>query len=468
MLKYGFVAPALLLLIALNVFPLVFDVYLSTTNYDLSGGDVRSVGGQNYREVFGEPRFPAAIRTTALFVFLAVSVELVLGYFLALALRDRFPGKPAVLTILLVPMMLSPAVMGLFWHLVFKGDYGILNQILGALGLPQPQWLTDPSLKLLSILTVDVWMWTPFMMLISLAALNSIPRYLYEAAEIDRASRFTVFRRITLPLVWLALTSLKDRDDVISPRPQVIPVLRGVAGDASPTFPVTLDAYRELNTPVAGANDSFLHFLANSAIVGLLSTLAAVALGTACAYGFSRFRIPGAKDWLFFILSTRFLPPLAVVVPVLVMFREMNLTNTHLGLVILYTSFNLSLAVWLMKGFIDEIPRAYEEAALVDGYSRMRAFWKIIVPEAAPGMAVTAVFCLISAWNELGFAMTLNNDDSAKTVPPYFQGMVGKIEGLPWPEIAAGALLYVVPIVVFTVLVRKHLLRGVTFGTIKQ
>src|SRR5439155_13186592 len=211
------------------------------------------------------------------------------------------------------------------------------------------------------------------------------------------------------------------------------------------------------------------HYLANSIIIGVLSTLASVALGTACAHGFSRFRIAGAKDWLFFILSTRFMPPLAVVVPVFLMYRELDLQNTHLGLIILYTAFNLSLAVWLMKGFIDDIPRAYEEAALVDGYTRLAAFRKIILPQATTGMAVTAVFCLISAWNEYGFAMTLNGTgEMAKTVPVYFAGLQGQIEGVPWPQVAAGALFFVVPIVVFTILVRTHLLRGVTFGTIKK
>ncbi len=200
MLKYGFVGPALLLLIALNIFPLGYNIWLSFTNYDLSGGDVKSVGTRNYREVFNEPRYAAAIRTTALFVAAAVLIELVLGYALALALRGEFLGKGFVLTVLLVPMMLSPAVMGLFWHLIFKGDYGIFNQTLGAAGLPEPQWLTDPGLKLAACVIVDVWMWTPFMMLISLAALNSIPRHIYEAAEIDRAGAWTVFRRITLPL----------------------------------------------------------------------------------------------------------------------------------------------------------------------------------------------------------------------------------------------------------------------------
>src|SRR5678810_1163763 len=127
--------------------------------------------------------------------------------------------------------------------------------------------------------------------------------------------------------------------------------------------------------------------------------------------------------------------------------------------IILYTAFNLSLAVWLMKGFIDEIPRAYEESALVDGYSRGSAFFRIILPHARTGMAVTAVFCLISAWNEFGFAMTLNNAQ-AVTVPVYFAGLQGNTNGVPWPQIAAGARLFVPPIDVFTVLVRHHLLLG--------
>ena len=267
------------------------------------------------------------------------------------------------------------------------------------------------------------------------------------------------------PLGWLTLTSFKEYDDTISATAKFVP--SGSSGRDSVTFEPTLGAYAKLSEAVAGTDHNFYHYLLNSIIIGLLSTFAAVALGTACAYGFSRFKVKGAQDWLFFILSTRFLPPLAVVVPVLMMYRWFELESTHLGLILLYTSFNLSLAVWLMKGFIDDIPKAYEEAALVDGYSRLDAFWRVIIPEAATGMAVTAVFCLISAWNEFGFAMTLNNFE-AQTVPVYFAGLQGKIEGVPWPQIAAGMMIFVAPIVLFTVLVRNHLLRGVTFGTVKQ
>ena len=271
----------------------------------------------------------------------------------------------------------------------------------------------------------------------------------------------------TLPLCWLLLTSLKSKEAAISSTASFIPSTHPQISPGSLTFSATFDAYRKLASPNTGKKHAFFQYLLNSIVIGLLSTLASIVLGTACAYGFSRFKIAGARDWLFFILSTRFLPPLAVVVPVLMMYRQFDLPNTHLGLILLYTAFNLSLAVWLMKGFIDEIPKAYEEAALVDGYTRFQAFYKIILPQSATGMAVTGVFCLISAWNEYGFALALNNAE-AVTVPVYFAGLQGNIQGIPWSQIAAGVLIFVVPIVVFTVLVRNHLLRGVTFGTIKQ
>ncbi len=200
LLEWGFVLPALVLLLGLNLFPLFFDIHLSFTNADLSGGVAEGVGGRNYTVLFSDARYAQAITTTAWFVVASVSIELVLGFVLALAMKDRMPGKPVVLTLLLIPMMLCPVVLSLFWNLILNGHYGVCNQFLGFLGLPEPQWLTSENLKFVSILIVDVWMWTPFMMLIALAGLNAIPSYIYEAAEIDRASRFTVFRRVTLPM----------------------------------------------------------------------------------------------------------------------------------------------------------------------------------------------------------------------------------------------------------------------------
>ena len=151
-LKYGFVGPALIFLIAFNIFPLFYNIYLSFTNAELSGGVAQLIGGRNYGVIFDDTRYGTALRTTGLFVVLAVAVELLLGFALALALQKPFWGKPAITTILLVPMMLSPAVMGLYWNFILNGHYGVVNQALSVFGLYQPQWLTDPDLKLFSIL----------------------------------------------------------------------------------------------------------------------------------------------------------------------------------------------------------------------------------------------------------------------------------------------------------------------------
>jgi multiple sugar transport system permease protein len=204
----------------------------------------------------------------------------------------------------------------------------------------------------------------------------------------------------------------------------------------------------------------------NSLIIAITSTVLAVGMGTFTAYGFSRFKVKGEGDLLFFILSTRMLPPVVVAIPMFLMYRVVGLTDTHLGLIILYTAFNLSFSVWLMKGFIDEIPKEYEEAALVDGYTRMQAFFKIVLPEAATGIAATAVFCFITAWNEYAFALMMTNR-RAQTAPPFIPSQVGS--GIPdWTVIAAGTFLFLLPVAFFTFLLRNHLLRGMSFGAIRK
>lgn len=204
----------------------------------------------------------------------------------------------------------------------------------------------------------------------------------------------------------------------------------------------------------------------NSLIVAVISTAIAVSLGTITAYGFSRFRIAGESDLLFFILSTRMLPPIVVAIPMYLMYRAVGLNDTHIGLIVLYTAFNLSFSVWLMKGFMDEIPKEYEEAALVDGYTRLQAFFKIVLPEAVTGIAATAVFCFITAWNEYAFALMMTNR-RAQTAPPFIPSQIGS--GLTdWTVIAAGTFLFLMPVAIFTFALRKHLLRGVTFGAIRK
>lgn len=284
-----------------------------------------------------------------------------------------------------------------------------------------------------------------------------------------------------LPLVWIFMTSLKTPPDSISYPPKIIfqPTLEGYCNLFTTRSRQTAEYIRSLppaasfceqiardrNMVVVSASNYAPRFL-NSLIIAFGSTFCAVTLGTLAAYGFSRFKVPLADDLLFFILSTRMMPPIAVAIPIYLMYRELGLSDTKLGMILLYTAVNVSLAVWLLKGFIDEIPREYEEAAMIDGYTRLQSFRKVVLPQAATGIAATAIFCLIFAWNEYAFAVLLTSGD-AQTAPPFIPIIIGE-GGQDWPAVAAGTTLFLIPILVFTVLLRKHLLRGITFGAVRK
>lgn len=283
------------------------------------------------------------------------------------------------------------------------------------------------------------------------------------------------------PLLWIIATGFKTTEDSISYPPKVI--FEPTAGGYVNLFttrtrpdPETLAALpppetwydeiaRDTGMVIVGPSRYGERFL-NSVVIGFGSTFLSIFLGTLAAYAFSRFKVPLKDDLLFFILSTRMMPPIAVAIPIFLMFRSLGLSDTHLGMILLYTAVNISLAVWLLKGFIDEIPIEYEEAALIDGYTRFQAFYKVVLPQATTGIASTAIFCLIFAWNEYAFAVLLTSG-TAQTAPPFIPTIIG-VGGKDWPAVAAGATLFLVPVMVFTILLRKHLLRGITFGAVRK
>ncbi|MDF1525895.1 MAG: carbohydrate ABC transporter permease [bacterium] len=292
----------------------------------------------------------------------------------------------------------------------------------------------------------------------------------------------TTYALVTmLPLLWVIATGFKSPADSIAYPPKVVfqPSLEGYVNlfttqtRISPDMEATIappqtwyeQIVRDKGMVIAGASRYGQRFL-NSVIIGFGSTFFSVFLGTLAAYAFSRFKVPIKDDLLFFILSTRMMPPVAVAIPIYLMYRQLGLSDTHLGMILLYTAVNLSLSVWLLKGFIDEIPLEYEEAALIDGYTRFQAFYKVVLPQAATGIASTAIFCLIFAWNEYAFAVLLTSG-TAQTAPPFIPTIIG-VGGQDWPAVAAGATIFLLPVMIFTIMLRKHLLRGITFGAVRK
>jgi multiple sugar transport system permease protein len=194
-----FIIPTIIFLIVFNIFPLIYSLGYSFTDFRAStSAPAHFIGLQNYRELLADEYIWSNFTITAKYVLVSVGGQVLVGFGVALLLNRKVPAKGLVTTLLLLPMMMSMAVVGLFWQLLYSPSWGIINY---ALGLEDFEWLSNPNVALYAVALTDIWMWSPFVMLLSLAGLSAIPQHLYEAAAIDRATRWYTFTRITLPLV---------------------------------------------------------------------------------------------------------------------------------------------------------------------------------------------------------------------------------------------------------------------------
>ncbi|MBE0479143.1 carbohydrate ABC transporter permease [Candidatus Aerophobetes bacterium] len=252
---------------------------------------------------------------------------------------------------------------------------------------------------------------------------------------------------ILFPPVVLFLTSIKTDLDALTFPPKWI-------------FQPTLQNYATVLR-----FSPFTKYLLNSLIVVSLNTGVVLVLGSLAAYSLARFRFKGADSLAFWMLSVRMMPPVAAIIPIFIIMRNLRLLDTPWSLVIIYLTFNLPFAVWLMKGFFQEIPREIEESALIDGCSTLRAFRTIALPLVAPGLAATGILTFIFSWNEFLFALILTGT-KAPTLP---MGIIGymKETGIDWGYMTAGGALALIPVLVFAVLAQKHLVKGLTMGALK-
>jgi len=251
---------------------------------------------------------------------------------------------------------------------------------------------------------------------------------------------------ILLPLYWVFVTSIKPVSDYQAIPPVWFP--------AQPTFvhyTAALFSYRGLQG------------LINSCIVATATTILSSVLGTMMAYSLARFNT-GGEHLAFWVLSQRFLPPVAIVLPVFLLYRGVGLNDTRVGLILFYTVVSLPLSVWMMYTFFRQLPKEMEEAALVDGASRWAAFWRIAVPLAIPGIAAAAVFIFIFCWTEFFFALNLTSRN-AYTLPTVFRAFLG-FQASQYGEASALAVVSLIPSIVLGMLVQKHLVRGLTLGAL--
>lgn len=249
------------------------------------------------------------------------------------------------------------------------------------------------------------------------------------------------------PYVWMFLTSFKSRVDALSDTPRWL-------------FPPTLEHY-----PEVFLEKQYVPLVWNSVLVALGSTVLSLAAGVPAAYVFARHQFRAKEDLFFFFLTTRMAPAISIVVPMFLLFNRLGLTDSRTAVILAHSTFNLSLVVWMMRGFFADIPAELDEAAQLDGHSRAGAFVRVLLPLAAPGIAATAVLCFILSWNEFLYAFILAAFEG-RTLTVGIPGLVTP-HGTLWGQVAAVAVVATIPIIIFTALVHRHLVRGLTFGAIK-
>lgn len=279
----------------------------------------------------------------------------------------------------------------------------------------------------------------------------------------DRLRRFGLYFAVVLivvwtlaPYVWMVISSLSFKADLLEIPAKLIPSR------------FTLDNYRELFASKGGGSSNaslIVTSIRNSAIIATGTTVLALVLGVLAAYAVTRVEFTGRRFYLFGTMSVQMIPPIAIVIPLYVILRRLNMLDTHLGLVLVYMSLILPLAIWMMRSYFATIPKELEEAAMIDGTSRLGALVRITLPLAIPGVITVAVFAFVVAWNEYLYAFTLTNVD-AKTLPVLIGEFSTKL-GLQQLKIAAAGVVASLPPLIIALIFQRYLVRGMTSGAIK-
>jgi len=251
---------------------------------------------------------------------------------------------------------------------------------------------------------------------------------------------------VLFPLYWMFSTSIKPPLQIFSVPPRLLIQL------------FTLENYQRLFAEVP-----FLRNFLNSAIITSGALALGLSLGSMAAYGLSRYQFLGSRYFLSFIVISRMIPYVAFVIPIYLLETNLNLIDTYLGVILAHSIFVLPFTIWLMKSFFDEIPKAYEEAALVDGCSRFRAMF-VAMRLALPGLGTAAILTFLDSWNEFMFALTITRTDASQTVPVALVGQLQRPYQVPWGVITAGSFLFTLPIFAFGYFIQKYVAKSFVLG----
>jgi multiple sugar transport system permease protein len=250
------------------------------------------------------------------------------------------------------------------------------------------------------------------------------------------------------PVIWALLTSFKTERDVLAYPPKII-------------FEPTLASYRDV---LFGAS-SIVPNLVSSIVVASGATLLTLVFAVPAGYALARLELPGKRASGFYVLATQMLPPVGLIIPYYLVLQRLGALDTYAGLIVIYLTFSLPFAIWLLVSYFEDIPREMEEAALLDRAGRLRAFWYVILPQVRGGIAVTTVFIFLNAWNEFLFAVVLGGNRVRPVTVAMFNFI--SVEQTRWASLAAGAMIAMAPVMLLGLVAQKHIVKGLTVGAVK-
>src|SRR6267143_1841011 len=505
-------APSVIALFLWMIVPLLMTIYFSFIRFSLLNPDISGFAGiENYQFLTEDESFWPAIINTVILMGAVLIITTVLGTLLAVLYDRQFFGKNVATLLVIAPFFIMPTVSALIWkNLIMHPVYGLLAFVLQKFGLHAIDWFGE--YPLVSVIIIIAWEWLPFAFLILYTSLKSLDSEQKEAAAIDGASPIQLFfyiivphlKRATgvvvmietifllsifaeiytttsggpghattnlaylvyslclhqfifgiigwvvaviifFPIFWMAITAFKTEQGAYSPDLIFVP---------------TLDSFKEVFS-----RSNYLGFMMNSIYISLGSTLVCFLFAIPAAYKMSFFPTPKTQSTLLWMLSTKMMPAVGVLVPIYFLFRTFGLLDTVVGLIIIYTLMNLPIAVWMSYTYFCEIPAAILEAGRIDGATLWQEIWHLLRPMTLPGLSSTGLILIIFAWNEAFWSINLTSANAAPLTA--FIASYSSPEGLFWAKLSAASLLAVAPIMVLGWLTQKQLVQGLTFGAVK-
>lgn len=523
------------------------------------------VGLANYKAVLSDPNFFNAFFNSIKWTIFSLVGQVLVGFVLALALHRVRHFKKLYRTLLIVPWAFPTIVIAFSWQWILNGVYGYLPNLIVKLGLMEhtPAFLTDSTWAFLCLVFINIWFGAPMIMVNVLSALQTVPEEQFEAAKIDGASSWQVFKFIVFPhikvvvglLVVLRTVWIFNNFDIIylitgggpANATTTLPILlttwvgelncwvvlqqlqycslsswwrfalstllSSVSGkrrvenneeeiqylfrysltctfswcDHRCNFPIGMDYHifcqreRELTQyptrfwPEQFTLDYFthvindLHFIdniRNSLIIALATTLIAIIISAMAAYGIVRFFPKLGAIMSRLLVITYIFPPILLAIPYSIAIAKVGLTNSLFGLMMVYLSFSVPYAVWLLVGFFQTVPIGIEEAARIDGANKFVTFYKVVLPIVAPGIVATAIYTFINAWNEFLYALILINNTGKMTVAVALRSLNGS-EILDWGDMMAASVIVVLPSIIFFSIIQNKIASGLSEGSVK-